>query len=71
MNTPGINAEETAADVSEQVQFRAALAVLQKHFFLIKLGGKIWVHDSSGAEALGRLGTAQKLVFIIVATHHC
>lgn len=64
MSTPAINAEDaTAVDVSQQVQFRAALVVLQKHFFLIKLGGKIWVHDSSGAQALGRLGTAQKLVF--------
>jgi len=64
MTKPAISAEDsTAADVGQQVQFRAALVVLQKHFFLIKLGGKIWVHDSSGADALGRLGTAQKLVF--------
>ena len=64
MRTPAIKAEDaTAVDVSQQVQFRAALVVLQKLFFLIKLGGKIWVHDCSGADALGRLGTAQKLVF--------
>lgn len=64
MRTPAIKAQDaTAVDVSQQVQFRAALVVLQKLFFLIKLGGKIWVHDCSGADALGRLGTAQKLVF--------
>lgn len=64
MSTPAVNTEDaTAADVGQQVQFCAALVVLQKHFFLIKLGGKIWVHDCSGADALGRLGTAQKLVF--------
>jgi hypothetical protein len=64
VSTPAVNTEDApAADVGQPVQFRAALVVLQKHFFLIKLGGKIWVHDSSGADALGRLGTVQKLVF--------
>ncbi len=64
MTEPAINPEAaTVADAAQQAQFRAALTVLQNHFFLIKLGGKIWVHDRSGADALGRLGTAQKLVF--------
>lgn len=40
-----------------------ALTILQRHYFLIKLGGRIWVHDHPGAIELGRLGTAQKLVF--------
>jgi hypothetical protein len=40
-----------------------ALSILQSHYFLIKLGGKIWVHDRAGSVELGRLGTTQKLVF--------
>ena len=40
-----------------------ALAILQSHYFLIKLSGKIWVHDHPGAIEKGRLGTTQKLVF--------
>lgn len=64
MSTPVIKtADATAVDASQQVQFRAALAALQKQFSLMKIGGKIWAHDSAGAEALGRLGTAQKLIF--------
>jgi hypothetical protein len=64
MTTPTVNAEATAvADATQQAQFRAALTLLQKHYFLIKLGGKIWIHDQSGAQALEGLGTAQKMVF--------
>lgn len=40
-----------------------ALTNLQSHFFLAKLGGKIWVHDRLGSIELERLGTTQKLVF--------
>jgi len=76
MTTPVVNAEAAAAadaapisgadpvaEAALQAQFRAALGVLQKLYALMKIGGRIWVHDRSGADALGRLGTAQKLVF--------
>ncbi len=64
MTEPAINPEAAAvADADQLAQFRAARTAIQGNFFLIKLGGKIWVHDRSGADALGRLGTAQKLVF--------
>jgi hypothetical protein len=64
MTTPIVNADAAAAaEAAQHAQFKAALATLQKIYFLIKIGGKIWVHDQSGAQALDGLGTAQKLVF--------
>ncbi len=54
---------EPAPDAEDHAQLQAALAYLQKSYGLIKIGGKIWVHDQQGSVALGRLGTAQKLVF--------
>ncbi len=52
-----------AADAEDHAKIRAGLGKLQKTYALIKLGGRIWVHDQQGSVALGRLGTAQKLVF--------
>jgi hypothetical protein len=57
------SATSAADDAQERAQFQAAQAKLQQTYALIKLGGKIWVHDQQGSIALGRLGTAQKLVF--------
>jgi len=42
---------------------REPLPLLQAYYFLIKLGGKIWVHDRLGCAELERLDTTQKLVF--------
>jgi hypothetical protein len=64
MTTPVIHSETTpVVNASGKSQAALGLALLQKLYFLIKLGGKIWVHDQSGAQALDSLGTAQKLVF--------
>jgi len=54
--------QKPAADAGDHLQFSAGLLKLQETFALIKLGGRIWVHDQQGSVALGRLGTAQKLV---------
>ncbi len=57
---PSISAQD---DEQERAQFQPALAKLQQTYALIKIGGKIWVHDQQGTVALGQLGTVQKLVF--------
>jgi hypothetical protein len=62
-STPSPVTASSTTDTAQQGQLREALTILQQHYFLIKLGGKIWVHDHPGSVEMGRLGTAQKLVF--------